>query len=181
MKTIILILALSALVLNIKAQQKGRFTDPRDGKIYNTVTIGKQVWMDENLAFKPTSGKYYISNGNEYYYDWPTAKTVAPKGWHLPSEADFKTLFAFVKGTSSELYDKLESEYNFIIRNIGYYTFESGEVHNNIFMDGFLWSSTEKDAERAWCFSQHYEFDYGSIKLSPNYKERGLNIRCIKD
>lgn len=51
--------------------QEGTFTDPRDGKVYQTVVIRNQVWMAENLAYLPSVNM--VADGSEdaagsYYY-----------------------------------------------------------------------------------------------------------------
>jgi len=81
----------------------GTFTDPRDGKTYKTVTIGKQTWMAENLNYEAAGSKVYDNNpanAQKYgrLYNWETAKKACPPGWHLPSDAEWQELVYFVGG-----------------------------------------------------------------------------------
>jgi uncharacterized protein (TIGR02145 family) len=94
--------------------------DSRDGKIYNTVLIGAQCWMQQNLNVGTmvtgvtTQGsscasiqKYCYSNSeascsaNGGLYQWnqamcgsvsPGAQGVCPVGWHVPTHDEFTIL-----------------------------------------------------------------------------------------
>jgi len=83
----------------------GTFTDARDNHAYKWVRIGDQVWMAENLAYKPSSGNYWAYNNDQnniaiygYLYDWKTACNVCPSGWHLPSDAEWTKLRDYLGG-----------------------------------------------------------------------------------
>jgi len=85
------------------AQLKGQFTDSRDNKTYKWVKLGNQIWMAENLAFKTVSKGGAYNNDENFIatygclYDWPTAKTVAPQGWHLPTDEEWTELLFYLK------------------------------------------------------------------------------------
>lgn len=84
----------------------GLFKDERDGKVYQWVRVGDQVWMAQNLAFKADSGcspfrwKKRKAEKEGYLYDWETAQKVPPKGWHLPSDDEYLKLITTVGGTT---------------------------------------------------------------------------------
>lgn len=73
------------------------FTDERDGKVYPTVQIGEQVWMTKNLAHKTKDSFAYKNdekNVEKYgrLYLFEDLKNAVPKGWHVATDAEWKTL-----------------------------------------------------------------------------------------
>jgi uncharacterized protein (TIGR02145 family) len=114
----------SSVPLTLKSNEKGSFTDTRDGKIYKTIKIGDQWIMAENLAYQPANGNYWAYDNDTmnvakygYLYDWETAKQVAPPGWHLPTQSDFLTLrkllggkrdlYKYLRGTMEVVYKQM--------------------------------------------------------------------------
>jgi uncharacterized protein (TIGR02145 family) len=103
-RSFLLTLAIVFIALSSLAQEAGTFTDPRDGKTYNTIKIGTQTWMAENLAYKAGNGCWAYDDNPEnvakygYLYYYETAKTVCPEGWHLPGDMEWNILVKYLGG-----------------------------------------------------------------------------------
>ena len=170
------------------------FLDPRDGKTYKTVKIGKQVWLAENLAYKPSSGNYWAYDNNSsnvvkfgYMYDWQTAKNACPTGWHLPSDAEWTQLIDFVESNADKLKARSgwyndgngTDDYGFSAFPAGERSFNSG----NFFVmgiNGYWWSSSESGTANAWV--RYIDSFFKDVGRSEYYDKRnGCSVRCLRD
>lgn len=115
-----------ALIL-VSCQSKQAVVKDLDGNIYHTVTIGKQVWMVENLRvtkyrdgtpIQVLSDKILWENDSTgaccYYNNDPAygetygllynayailnPKNLAPEGWHIPTDIEWQELIDYLGG-----------------------------------------------------------------------------------
>jgi len=122
------ILTLSYLFISTISIHAQTVTDV-DGNTYNTISIGNQIWLTENLKVTKYNDQepislvlddaswstqtepaycYYlgdIANANIYgnLYNWHVinnAKNVCPSGYYVPSIADWEELITFVGGNA---------------------------------------------------------------------------------
>ena len=103
------------------------FVDARDSNSYPIVSIGFQCWMAKNLAYLPsvspsasgndTDPYYYVynyqgtnvttakaqANYTTYgvLYNYPSAISACPSGWHLPTHDEFTDLERFICTSAS--------------------------------------------------------------------------------
>ena len=113
---------------------------------------------------------------------------VCPTGWHLPTKAEFETLFTAVGG-SSTAGTKLKSTsgwvengngtdgYSFSALPAGYWN--RYQSYDYVGSFAAFWSSTEDDSSYAYSMDLQYNSDYAG--LSPWYKYHGYSVRCVKD
>ena len=184
------------------------------------VTIGKQVWMTENLnvdRFRNgdlipeartneeweragNEGKpawcYYnndAANGKKYgkLYNWYAvndARGLAPKGYHIPSDAEWTLLIDYLGGANGAGV-KMKSTNGWIEsgngnNNSGFsglpggYRSDSGTF--NYFGDhGNWWSSTESDTSDAG--TRNLNGLNGNVGRSSGYERDGFSVRCLRD
>ncbi len=160
------------------------FTDPRDGRIYNYVTIGSQVWMATNLDYDTLNGTgsayYQNSAGNKKfgrYYTWALAKQVAPPGWHLPSKAEWQLLIDYLSASGANPYYAMMPGGSTGF-NLQHYGLGPGWAY--LGYDAYYWSSDASAGDLAWCFGSWV--GYNNVFIYDNWgKGALLNVRCIKD
>lgn len=198
----------------------GTLEDDRDGHVYKTVEIGSQTWMAENLNYIPDQhDSSSCFKGDSLYcevygrlYTWASAigkdesdcgkgldceydriQGVCPDGWHLPSEAEFDTLVAFVGGYAFGG-TKLKSARRW--RAMGYGT---DDVGFSAIPAGFkiAWGSSTADGDyslgdetQIWSSTQASTTNVFMLHLTQNETEairlQGLkdelsSVRCLKD
>ena len=191
-----------------------------DGNVYHTIVIGKQVWMEENLkTTKYNDGKaiplvtddkdwgalttpaycWYKNdakvNKNTYgaLYNWYTVNTnkLCPKGWHVPTDAEWTTLTTYLGGegvVGGKLKETGTTHWkrpNTMATNSSGFTARAsgGRYEDGKFYDlaskGYWWSSTEGGEANAWCFELQYAIR--SINRLGSKKLSGWSVRCLRN
>ena len=200
-----------------------------DGNVYKTVKIGNQWWMAENLAvasFSDGSSLDYISedsieslwenttlaaytslNDGQYGLSYNFAvvenvKDIAPEGWHVPTDEDWKILEKEIGMSASETEalgwrgnieaEKLTSLYSsgwpggaalFGTDEFGFNAKPGGcrvfngqtNFQGNV---AFWWTSTTSGNE-AWY--RYIDANQTRIFRQHTYKGYGMSIRCVKN
>jgi uncharacterized protein (TIGR02145 family) len=205
-----------------------------DGNKYRSVRIGTQIWMAENLKVTHYSngdaipnitgtrqwsdlstGAYcdYANDPNYSYtygklYNWYSvddSRNIAPKGWHVPSDAEWRTLILFLDPNARiPTYDNAVESYiaggklkengnshwnnpNTGASNEVGFTALPGGVRDDLggyFQIGYFgqwWSSTSV-VYTIFAWSRFIRWDSGNLYGSQHqHKTWGLSVRCIKD
>ncbi len=212
--------------------ETGTLTD-LDGNVYKTVKIGTKWWMAENLKVKrynnddsisyvpknvPDSvwsnmgtGAYcYFDEKYGFLYNYYTisdSRGIAPDGWHIPDDKEWKELEIFLGMSSDDVEktnwrgsdqgDKLKigggdtrywaessDEYEIFGTNESGFTAVGGACRifngqwGNITHTGFWWTSSLNENE-AWYRSLDFNKENVFRYFGP--KKYGFSVRCVKD
>ena len=210
----------------------GTMTD-QDGNVYKTVTIGTQTWMAENLRTTTyndgtsipnitdkdewavlTKGGYCNYNNATStdtiatygrLYNWYAVNTgkLAPEGWHVPTDGEWKELEMYLGMSQSEADDtgyrgtdeggKLKetgtthwNSPNTGATNAsgftavpGGYRYGGNGSFRSIGNAGAWWSATERTASYAWY--RGMGFIDGTVGRNGSGKQDGISVRCLRD
>ena len=150
------------------------------GQTYNTVVIGRQRWMAENLNYNAPGSKCYNnseSNCNTYgrLYNWETAKTVCPSGWHLPSREEWDVLGSDARKLKATSFGGTD-EFGFsALPGSGLSVGSIGSIGD----DGYWWSASEGNSYYAYYLYMYYDIEDALWYL--NDKSSLLSVRCLQD
>jgi uncharacterized protein (TIGR02145 family) len=193
------------------------FTKDQEANSFSTDKIGEQFWMVENLNvahyrngdpipevqnkfewinLKTGAWCYYnnnIENGKKFgrLYNWYAVndpRGLAPEGWHIPSDEEFRILEANVNYKNNSLIERgqvssvntNESGFSALLAGTRYYNGNFYDLENI----AYFWSSTEYNTAFAYhrAVYGHHEENYPDTSvwiIDP--KISGFSVRCLKD
>jgi uncharacterized protein (TIGR02145 family) len=175
-----------------------------DGNTYSTVEIGTQCWMGSNLNTTNDANGGAVSRWccdcNQYggMYDWSTvmngssadgAQGICPKGWHVPSDADWFALESYIDPSMTDpnyigwntttigddLY--LGGSYGFDWTTGGFSSNGNG-CNYNYDRIGY-WTSSNSSSTEA--ISRFFNTAIAGNNRDIRGKAFGFYIRCLKD
>jgi uncharacterized protein (TIGR02145 family) len=151
-------------------------------ELHIVAKIGTQTWMRENLDYNASGSKCYGNDPTNCsscrLYDWNTARTICPSGWHLPTNAEWTTLINYAGGNSnagSKLMGRT-NDYNFSASPCGYYVY-AFDSFIDIGKNGYWWSASEGSNNSAYFLSMNLE----NVVMDNTAKFNLFSVRCLQD
>ncbi len=155
-----------------------------------------KIWMTENLNIWTANSWCYgnVSSNCDTYgrlYDWYTALTVCPNGWHLPTREEWRILAIAAGGTGTKgdggtAGKNLKSRNNNVdgTDKYGFSGLLGGWMDVSGYFGGMgsngdYWSASEDNEINA----HHRDLNYGSddLEVDSDPKGEAYYIRCVKD
>mgnify|MGYP005844903661 CR=1 FL=1 len=171
------------------------------GKTYNTVQIGDQCWLKENLNYETSNSWCYDNNSNncETYgrlYTWSAAMNgssiegaqgICPDGWHIPTLAEFRELGNYVDNKAAALIDESETlgfTPTVTQNETGFSALFAGARDGNgsfynLGYGTYFWSSTEYDSDYA--NRMYLYINSSNVNLDIYNLASGSSVRCVQD
>ena len=122
-------------------------------------------------------------------YDFETAKRICPKGWRLPTDADWTALAKALGengGAKLKSRDGWENDEDVSGNGNdekGFRALPSGIVYEGSYMyrgfHTYFWTSTEHDSSMAYYRSLSY--DASDVYRYYNFKTAGYSVRCVQN
>lgn len=174
----------------------GSFIDSRDGTTYQTFTIGGIEWMAENLNYPVGNSWCYDDNtlNCQTYgrlYDWNTALTACPSGWHLPSDTEWMNLInqlggLGVAGGKMKATTGWQSPNKAADNSSGFSGLPGGgRNYNGTYMEigvsGYWWSSSQEPTDTTYAYRYMLSHLLSDIHRNIGQKRTGMSCRCVKD
>jgi len=134
---------------------------------------------------KPANERTYGKLYNWYAVNDP--RGLAPRGWHIPDDAEWTTLTSYlgeatagqkIKSTSGWSENGSGNNYSRIAGLPGGNCYSDGSF-NFIGLFGYWWSSSEVNAGNAW--GRYISYFNGKVSRSNDVKSYGFSVRCLKD
>lgn len=177
--------------------KKGRFEDPRDGRVYAYASLGDGLkWMVQNLNFHTNYGSWCYDNnlnncdasGRLYY--WKKALEVCPPGWRLPTEKEW---WGLLKIYGEILIDDETESASYIpheafnaLADLGFiqskFDFGGMKQDQGHFLQhqnwGTFWTRSSIDTDKIW----YVKFDNvaGEVRILPSVPYHGYSCRCVQ-
>ncbi|OYU82893.1 MAG: hypothetical protein CFE24_13745 [Flavobacterium sp. BFFFF2] len=169
-------------------------TDPT---AWANLTTGAWCYVNNDFANGAIYGKLYnwyaVAGIHDNDPNTPN-KTLSPQGWHIPTNAEWTTLFTFLGGESvaggKMKYTLLWQSPNTGATNESGFTGLPGGYRDN---DGtfssftgyaYIWSSTISSTTApisTYAWSIHLGRNYGNTSLTQFSQAGGYSVRCTKD